>query len=289
MGCGCRKKQSKKNMLQKEIELLSKEVNITKDIWDGSFTKPVSKNYKISLCTTAMNRLTSLSTTILQNIENNIDYSNVEFVVLDYNSSDGLGKWVKENLQKYIDQGVVNYFRTEEPKYYSMTHSRNIAFLAASGDMVNNIDADNFTNKGFATYLNKLANEQPEKAIFAKGKRSIRGRVGFFKNEFIDDLGGYDESIENYGFDDHDIMLRAWQLGYKLMWFGGDFYKGDGSKKHNVSNMKNKDWKITELQNKIISYQNIKDRKLKANIGKEWGKAKLIKNFDEEIEVGIKS
>lgn len=265
-------------------------------IWDGKFTKEIKKQYKISLCTTCMNRTKDLMETLPFNIVCNRKYTNLEIVILDYNSKDGLEDYIKKGMKDHIDSGLINYYRTTEPKHYSMTHSRNIAFKLASGDIVNNIDADNYTLEDisfknepelcFAEYINKLANQAEEKAIFAKGKRLMRGRLGFFKNEFINDLGGYDEQLKGYGHDDHDLMLRAWELGYTLYWFGGQYLnriKTSTEKKN--ENMEIKDWRITETTNKQISENNINNKIFKANQNFHWGKAKLIKNFKEEIEI----
>jgi len=48
------------------------------------------KHFKISFCIVCMNRLHQLSQTLLQNIRDNEDYSELEFIVLDYNSNDGM-------------------------------------------------------------------------------------------------------------------------------------------------------------------------------------------------------
>ena len=46
-----------------------------------------------------------------------------------------------------------------------------------------------------------------------------------------------------------------------------------------------KKWKETERENKIKSAKNIEEGKFIANEGKHWGKAHLIKNFKEEIDI----
>lgn len=262
-------------------------------IWNGKFKSTPTKLHKISFCTTCMGRLYNLRETLPANIAANISYPHVEFVILDYNSPDGLGQWMKENMMEHIESGRVSYYRTEEPQYFSMAHSRNIAYKVASGDIVNNLDADNFTfNEKFApieecwaSYLNRLANERPSKAIFAKGKRAMHGRIGFYKNEFIELLGGYDEDLEGYGHDDHDLVKRAWELGFTMYWWGGKYCdRIKTSRKEKNSNMA-RHWKVTENENKEKSAANIEAGRFKANEGKHWGKAKLIKNFEIEIEV----
>ena len=264
-------------------------------IWDGIFTKPVKKMYNISFCITCMDRLYDLKETLPKNIEDNKSYPNLEFVILDYNSNDGLGKWMKKNMMQHIESGKVVYYRTTEPKYFDMSHSRNIAFKVATGDIVNNLDADNYTRRldiekpeiCWAEYLNRMANsasECPKNPIFAKGKQLLHGRIGFFKNDFLN-LGGYDEGLEGYGHDDQDLMQRANLLDFKLYSWGGTYYdKIKTSKKEKNINME-KNWKTTEKINKIKSYDNIKAGKLVANQGKHWGKATLIKNFKKEIKI----
>jgi len=260
--------------------------------WDASFQHTITKDYKISFCTTCMGRLYNLKETLPKNIEANKSYHNVEFVILDYNSNDGLWDWVYENMHKEIDSGIVSYYRTTEPKYFSMAHSRNIAFKVATGDIVNNLDADNYTtssNKAsdecLASYINRLANQQHEKVIFAKGKRSMHGRIGFYKKDFIELLGGYDEDLLGYGHDDHDLVQRAWALGFSMFWWGGSYISRiHTSRREKDSNLERR-WKITEDENKAKSSKNLLEGRFKANEGKHWGKAKLIKNFIVEIDI----
>lgn len=239
---------------------------------------------KISICTTVMNRLGDIQQTFLRNITDNLDYPNVEFLLLDYNSLDGLEDWVHSNFAHLIRNGKVSYYRTQDPKAYSMTHSRNVAFKLAQGDIINNVDADHFINKGFCKKINELANIFNEKAVFVKSKQKNRGRLSFFKNDFVSLLGGYDEGLEGYGFDDQDILLRAVKLGFRVCRYGGDFYKiTENHHRHEVTNYEEKDWKYSQRKNTIISLLNLLHGRLKANEGKHWGKANLIKNFSEEI------
>lgn len=249
---------------------------VTPSFWDGEFRRPVTKEYRITIVTTCMDRLDDLKETYIKNMSDNWSYKNVDFLLLDYNSTkDDVVRWVKNNgkLQRASKAGRFSFFRTEDPRYYSMAHSRNICFRLASGDIVLSVDADNFTNKGFAEYVNRLANQEDGKMFFAKGKRMLRGRLGFFKDDFVNILGGYDESLEGYGHEDHDLMHRAWGAGLKMMWFGGKFYKATSTPKHDVTNYRDKRWRYTEKRNKILSFFNVAAGFYKANVGVEWGKA----------------
>ena len=253
--------------------------------WDGQFTQPTKKYYKISICTTCMDRLFTLKEVLPVNIKDNIDYPNLEYVILDYNSRDNLSGWIKNNMMEYIESGLLNYYRTTEPKYYHPTHSRNVAFKLAQGEIVNNVDADNYTNPGFAHYINRFANERPEKAVFAKVKK-LHSRIGFFKNEFVNIIGGYDEELEGYGYQDRDLFNRAMCSGFMLMWYGRIYFRMIPTPKILASkNMKNTNWRKTKRINKNISRQKLVHGIYKANQNKHWGKAIVIKNFTEEISI----
>lgn len=261
-------------------------------IWDGKFNSEVEKQYKISLCTTCMGRLYNLKQTLPINIERNSSYPNLEFVIIDYNSNDGLGEWIKDNMMEHIESGLLSYYRTTEPTHFSMAHSRNIAFKVATGDIVNNLDADNFTlgpqcsvSECWASYLNKLANEGKEKVIFAKGKRAMHGRVGFFKKEFMEELCGYDENLLGYGHDDHDLVNRAFVSGYTMYYWGGIYFDRIKTTRQEKNANMERHWKVTENENKAKSFYNLKRGIVKANQGKHWGKAHLVKNFKEEIDI----
>jgi hypothetical protein len=254
--------------------------------WGGDFTVPVTRHYRISLCTTCMGRLHDLRRTLPKNIEDNRDYPHLEFVILDYNSGDGLEDWMRRNMMGHIESGRVVYYRTTEPEYYSMSHSRNVAFLAAGGEIVNNVDADNWTNPGFAAYLNRLANECPRNAIFAKCKRLLHGRIGFFKDEWIA-LGGYDERLCGYGHDDKDLLCRAWLSGFTLMWYGGAYVSRIRTPRAvKGARMENTNWKETEKSNAATSERNLRRGRYRANDGVRWGTARLIQNFNQPLEVG---
>lgn len=254
------------------------------DVWDGQFTRGVQRDFTISLCTTCMGRLHDLVQTMPKNMADNADYPRVEFVLLDYNSQDDLGKWVKENMMAHVESGKLVYARTTEPKWFHMAHSRNVAFKMASGEIVCNVDADNWTGPGFATALNRLANERPERAVFVKGWQLIRGRVGVYRQEWIDLLGGYDENLLHYGHDDRDLLDRALLQQFRLMWFGGHYVARIKTERgEKVVNMEVKNWKATEEQNKAVSAENIGKGRLKSNQGRKWGSAVVQRNFREEL------
>ena len=172
---------------------------------------------KISFCIVCMNRLHHLQQTFLRNIHDNDDYPNLEFVLLDYNSQDGMDQWVNENLREFIADGRVTYYKTFEPQVFSHSHSKNLAFRLASGDIVCNINADHFIGKGFGHYVNKTFNVDENIVLttidFHKTTKNyhpskdVFGKVCVKKSDFLK-VKGYDEQMSNYGFEDYDFVNR---------------------------------------------------------------------------------
>lgn len=162
-----------------------------------------------------MNRLNYLKQTLKTNIIDNWDYSALEFILLDYNSSDGLKEYVKSELITFIECKKLIYYRTEEPQKYNMSHSRNLAFKLATGDIVCNIDADNFTGPGFAKYINEIFNKNDGVFLSTHGenvRKDVLGRICVKRQDFLA-VNGYDEKMKYYGFDDYDFLNRLQMFG----------------------------------------------------------------------------
>ena len=181
---------------------------------------------KIAFCITCMNRLHHLQQTIEENIQDNYLPDAVEFVLLDYNSKDGLKEWIWKNMQQYIDNGMLIYYQTDQPKYYHRSHSRNMVFRLANARLVCNLDADNFFGNGFAAFM--IEEFDKNENLFYTSDLSfedIFGRVCLTKNNFLK-IRGYNESLDGYGYEDVDLFSRLTRLGLIQKYFyNQDFYQ----------------------------------------------------------------
>ncbi|WP_165045641.1 glycosyltransferase family 2 protein [Dysgonomonas sp. ZJ709] len=185
----------------------------------------INQNKRIGFCITCMNRLHHLKETLVKNMEDNYLPDDTEFVLLDYNSSDGLEEWVKQNLKKYIDIGMLIYYKTTTPNSYLRSHSRNMAFRLSDSRLVCNLDADNFLGNGFAAFM--LQEFQNKDNIFYTSNYSCRdviGRVCLEKSDFMK-IGGYNEALVGYGVEDVELFDRLIKHGLEQCFFyRNEFY-----------------------------------------------------------------
>jgi hypothetical protein len=182
------------------------------------------RDFKISFCVVCMNRLHQLRQTLIQNIADNADYEQLEFIVLDYNSKDGMEEWVKQHLAEHIKTGRVVYYKTTDPVSWSPSHSKNLAFKLATGDILCSTAADNYTGKSFAHYVNENFNRDlnivltpidfPRKRIDYHPPSDTFGNVCVTRNNFIK-VTGFDERMDRYGFEDYDFINRLEMIGVK--------------------------------------------------------------------------
>lgn len=181
-------------------------------------------DFKISFCVVCMNRLHQLRQTLIQNILDNAEYENLEFVVLDYNSMDGMEEWVKQNLAEYIKTGRVVYYKTTDPDSWSPSHSKNLAFKLATGDIVCSIWADYYTGAEFARYVNDSFKADDNIVLtpidFHKTKKNyappgdVLGKVCVKRNDFLK-IHGFDERMNKHGFEDYDFVNRLEMMGVR--------------------------------------------------------------------------
>ena len=213
---------------------------------------------EISLCTVCMNRLHHLQKTLPSNIEDNLAYNRIRHILLDYNSSDGLGDWVRDNMGKYLESGRLIYYRTEEPTRFNMAHSKNLAVKLSNSEYVGLVDADNYTGKGYAKYISNTFHKFSDVFITSIPKGPSRnpvdvlGRVCFRRGDF-DLIGGFDEYMNDYGYDDFDLCNRLANLGRRRFFLKKkEFLRAISHS--NAERIKNQDIGIVDIYVHNIAY-----------------------------------
>jgi hypothetical protein len=178
------------------------------------------KEPTIVFCTTCKGRVQHLEQTLPRNLADQEGYRNCKFVVLDYGSQDGLLDYLKTNHSEAIRLGRVVVYSVNQTGPFHMAHAKNMAHrcgILEGADILVNLDADNFTEHGFAHYLSSIL-AKPNTFAWAKMipsvlPRGISGRIAVSRHAFLN-AGGYDEKYDTHGPDDKDFNERLRRLGY---------------------------------------------------------------------------
>lgn len=143
----------------------------------------------------------------------------VEVVLLDYNSPDGMKEWVLNDpdCRDLFEKGFLDYVRTEEPEFFHMSHSKNVAKLASTGLHVCNLDADNYLVPGFLPRLEWLLHRNSNAFVKFHGSvhTSCKGRIAMSRENFVL-AEGYDEVMRGWGAEDQDLGERIRSTGCPL-------------------------------------------------------------------------
>lgn len=174
---------------------------------------PTSKK-KLSFCTTCKGRLWQLSQTLPENVK--YLNENVELIILDYQSPDGLREHLEENYKEYLDDGRIRYFKLLNNYNFHCAYAKNVVHLLSSGDTLFNLDGDGFIQSEIIEQLNELKDMEilvPRHSPFNEG---THGRLGYTRNTFVY-LNGYNEKIVKMQNDDGDLCRRALYSKVKLV------------------------------------------------------------------------
>lgn len=251
------------------------------------------KRKSISFGTSCMGRLAHLEQTYIENIETALDQDpGTKFVLLNYNSQDGMDKWVKCNLIKYIKKGTVKYLRNTTATEFSQARTKNITLKHGLHEVVCNLDADNIITTRYMKKIIRVWNDDTcriggggvvteDDVVVSCPMPHVFGRVSMYKKTLIT-MGGFDEQMRGWGGEDIDFYLRyrhLYKRGLRHMYHQGS---------HDISNRNvfedifgcPPSGKITNPEknnnniNKAISNSNIEKGILVANAGKLWGEVK---------------
>lgn len=165
---------------------------------------------KMTFCTVVKNRVHHVKSTLPRNLAEN-SQPFVQFDLLDYNSDDGLGEYIRSNFPTELETGKLNYYHYDKAVDFKHSHSRNIAFRLAQGGIICNLDADNFAGENFGNYVIELFGTKPNICLTGLNNRAgvadAMGKMCVKKQDF-EKVGGFDESFKGYGYEDYDLVNR---------------------------------------------------------------------------------
>jgi hypothetical protein len=240
---------------------------------------------KLSFCITCKNRFYQIKETLPKNlIDNALFKGMVEFVVVDFDSNDGLHDWIQNNFRTEMNEGYLKYFFTSELPYWHVSVAKNTAHLCASNEILVNLDCDNYTGKNGGKFVIKEFIKSNNDLILHQwggvyGDGTF-GRISMLKKYFLE-VGGYDESFEPMGYEDKDLIDRLRYTGLKYKYLPHPLYS------HAIKNTKEFSiiycntqidyWQMQNM-NEQKSLVNLKDNKFIAN-GDLFGISKNVFDF----------
>lgn len=226
---------------------------------------------KISFCTWILNRLAQFREVLPINLARTVGHD-VEFVVLDVGSRDGLGDYVHS-----VQDPRVRYVRAawDLPRLH-FARLYNAVHRLATGDVLVTLDADNAIGPEFCTEIARSVSGQC--FVWATdgdwGGGTI-GRVAFDRDAFWQ-LGGYDESLGPIGYQDVDLMERAKAAGLQMRYFGRPAVVGHAIRNTKADTasglgMTAEEYHRVNLANRLASKANIAAGRLVANLNSQRG------------------
>jgi glycosyltransferase involved in cell wall biosynthesis len=246
----------------------------------------------ISLCIVVMNRTDDLKQTLPKTIEAAKASPGVEIVILDYDSKDDLVEYLKT-----VDYPIT-YKKSPNHKFFSISHSRNCAVKASSGDYIVIQDADIILKKHtIPTWRAMIAKYDPVWLIeegryltetLPGGGKLVGGRLLVCqRNEFMK-MGGYDERFNLCGPEDKDICMRLYRRGGRVETFSRFLIDEIKTRQHRkIANLDFEKYRamvpadephklqwtklLMQREMRKIYIENCQKGVLVANEGKEWG------------------
>ena len=179
---------------------------------------------RVVFCITCKGRAQHIEKTLPRNLADNPGALS-RFVLLDYNSPDHLVDYLQSRHREAIECGKLVVYGYRGQHSFRMAHAKNMAHrlgIMEGGDILVNLDADNFTGPRFDAYIAHRFTEQERMFLWSRmikderGRlpRGISGRIAVTKQAFMV-AGGYNEKFETWSPDDKDFNARLRRLGYR--------------------------------------------------------------------------
>jgi len=167
----------------------------------------------LSFCITCKNRFHQIKETLPKNLnDNSLFKDKIEFVLVDFDSKDGLHDWIMDNFQTQLNEGYLKYYFTSELPFWHASVAKNTSHICASNDIVVNLDCDNYTGKNGGKFVIRNFLKSDSHIVLHQyaglSFDGTFGRISLNRKDFLN-LGGYDERFEPMGHQDSDLIKRA--------------------------------------------------------------------------------
>jgi hypothetical protein len=209
---------------------------------------------------------------LFKNLEDNrSDSGDVEFILVDFDSKDGLKDCVKDTFENELKSGYLRYYYTNKLPYWHASIAKNTAHYLAKNEILVNLDCDNYTGyRGGRFVIEQFENDSNIVLHqFGKYGDGSYGRIAMMK-KYFDEAGGYDESFEPMSCQDADLIARLQIFGLKYLRINHQEYcKAEtNTKEESIINTNSaKSWEEMERINRKKLSENIRKGNYIANNG----------------------
>ena len=245
----------------------------------------VPKGPTVSIITRCKGRKKDLQKTLPLMLMQN--YTLSEVIVVNYNSPDGLSKWMHEKYSKFIKAGKLIEVTVPDTNYFYHSHSRNVGLKAAKGDLVLFIDSDCQPVTNLLMHILQRVGLGPN--VFSMIGFPSVGKSGTMlaKREDLIALGGFMDQLIGWGYEDGDMRDRLFLYGKEMFSFFPNLVTAIGHNDYERwmyfnpplnKNKENLNWKEIERDNNYrISKEYINQHGIIANKNKPWGEGGIIR------------
>lgn len=166
---------------------------------------------RLSYCLTCLNRKEQLQQVLPVNLrDNDADRQDVEFVLVDF-CTDGVQEWIAKTFVRDLRDGYLRYFYCSDLPYWHASLAKNTSHRLACGDILVNLDCDNFTGYRNGRFLIRVFEQLGMDLLFHQRNpqrtEANWGRIALSRASF-EALGGYDESLMPSGGQDYDLLAK---------------------------------------------------------------------------------
>lgn len=199
---------------------ISSEINnIPLIVAKNSSTKILSINNNIknvSIVCASMNRTNALKVSLNSWLLNE---KFKEIIIVDWSSAENL-----KNLEKLDNR--IKVVIIPDKKYFDISKAYNIGIKNCSQEWILKMDVDYILNPYYDIFEEYLNHIQDDEILTGSYNDSLLdNKLGFLeylngliflKKEAFNDINGYNENFQGYGFDDEDLYLRLNQKYKRL-------------------------------------------------------------------------
>tara|TARA_A100001015_G_C14988335_1_gene712599 strand:- start:74 stop:811 length:738 start_codon:yes stop_codon:yes gene_type:complete len=244
-----------------------------------------------------MNRLYQIKKTLRKNLDDNKNSKyNIEFILVNFNSDDGLTEYILNNFRDELKSEYLKFYYTDELIYWHSSIAKNTAHLLSNNKFIVNLDCDNFTGLNGGDWLLEKFKEYGDDVVLHQSKyifgSGTMGRISMTMKNFLK-IGGYDQVLKPMSHQDGDILERCKANGLKYISLKNENYN-NAIKNTKTESLKNCYGKYDYIRmmkiNMAISDFNIKSKEFIANNYFKNKKLGVLENIyriklDEKIKI----